>query len=84
MRITEEFGESAVNFVAPAPGRVWVADVTYSRTVASWAYTALVVDVFSRRVAGWQLSEGLRTDLVPDVVEKGLWTREHAGHDTPA
>jgi putative transposase len=70
------------NFVAPAPDRVWVADITYCRTFAGWAYAAFVIDVFSRRVVGWQLSKSLRTDLALDALEMGLWTREHAGQDT--
>ncbi|WP_460843866.1 IS3 family transposase [Nocardioides marmoraquaticus] len=70
------------DFQAPAPNRVWVADITYCRTFAGWVYAAFVIDVFSRRVVGWQLSKSLRTDLALDALEMGLWTREHAGHDT--
>jgi putative transposase len=69
-------------FTAPAPNRVWVADITYCRTFAGWVYAAFVIDVFSRRVVGWQLSKSLRTDLALDALEMGLWTREHAGQDT--
>ncbi len=70
------------DFQAPAPDRVWVADITYCRTFAGWVYAAFVVDVYSRRVVGWQLSKSLRTDLALDALEMGLWTREHAGRDT--
>ena len=70
------------HFTAPAPDRVWVADITYCRTFAGWVYAAFVVDVFSRRVVGWQLSTSLRTDLALDALEMGLWTRAHAGRDT--
>jgi len=70
------------NFRAPAPNRVWVADITYCRTFAGWVYAAFVIDVYSRRVVGWQLSKSLRTDLALDALEMGLWTREHAGQDT--
>ena len=65
------------DFKAPAPNRVWVADITYCRTFAGWVYAAFVIDVCSRRVVGWQLSRSLCTAL-----ETGLWTREHAGQDT--
>ncbi|WP_306496942.1 IS3 family transposase, partial [Corynebacterium striatum] len=37
------------NFRAQAPGRLWVADITYVRTLSGFAYTAFVVDVFSRK-----------------------------------
>jgi len=70
------------NFAAPAPNRVWVADITYCRTFAGWVYAAFVIDVYSRRVVGWQVSKSLRTDLALDALEMGLWTRAHAGQDT--
>ena len=54
------------DFAAPAPNRVWVADITYCRTFAGWVYAAFVIDVYSRRVIGWQLSKSLRTDLALD------------------
>jgi putative transposase len=71
-------------FVADAPDRLWVADITYCRTYAGWVYAAFVLDVFSRRVVGWQLSTSLRTDLALDALNMGLWTRQHDGHDTSA
>ncbi len=70
------------DFRAAAPNRVWVADITYCRTFAGWVYAAFVIDVYSRRVVGWQLSRSLRTDLALDALEMGLWTRAHAGQDT--
>ncbi|MGJ7442984.1 IS3 family transposase [Aquipuribacter sp. MA13-6] len=68
-------------FTATAPNQLWVADITYCRTFAGWVYAAFVIDVFSRRVVGWQLSKSLRTDLALDALEMGIWTRQHAGHD---
>jgi putative transposase len=73
------------DFTAPAPDRVWVADITsfqHCRTFTGWVNAAFVIDVFSRRVVGWQLSNSLRTDLALDALETGLWTRQHAGHST--
>jgi len=69
-------------FTATAPDQLWVADITYCRTFGGWVYAAFVVDVYSRRVVGWQLSKSLRTDLALDALEMGLWTRQHAGQDT--
>ncbi|WP_148575820.1 IS3 family transposase [Nocardioides caldifontis] len=69
-------------FTATAPDHLWVADITYCRTFAGWVYAAFVIDVFSRRVVGWQLAKNLRTDLALDALEMGLWTRARAGHDT--
>ncbi len=72
------------DFRAPGPNRVWVADITYCRTFASWVYAAFVIDVYSRRVVGCQLSMSLRTDLALDALKMGLWTREHADMTPPA
>jgi len=58
-----------------------VADLTYVRTFAGWVYCAFILDVFSRRVVGWQASTSLRTDLALDALEMGLWTRRRDGHN---
>ena len=68
-------------FVATAPNQLWVADLTYVRTHAGWTYVAFVLDVFSRRVVGWQVSTSLRTDLALDALDMGLWSRQRAGQD---
>ena len=68
-------------FTATGPDQLWVADITYCRTFSGWVYAAFVIDVFSRRVVGWQLSRSLRTDLALDALEMGIWTRQRAGRD---
>jgi putative transposase len=68
-------------FTASAPNQLWVADITYVRTFAGWVYAAFVIDVFSRRVVGWQCSTSLRTDLALDALEMGIWTRQRDGAD---
>jgi putative transposase len=68
-------------FTATGPDQLWVADITYCRTFSGWVYAAFVVDVFSRRVVGWQLSRSLRTDLALDALEMGIWTRRRAGRE---
>ena len=68
------------DFRAPAPNRLWVADLTYIRTWSGWVYAAFVIDVYSRQVVGWQLATHLRTDLALDALEMAIWRRqrEHA------
>jgi transposase InsO family protein len=68
-------------FVADAPNRLWVADLTYVKTHAGWVYAAFVLDVFSRLVVGWQVSTSLRTDLALDALDMGVWARQRAGQD---
>jgi putative transposase len=60
---------------APAPNRLWVADLTYVKTHSGGVYVAFVVDVCSRFVVGWQASRSLRTDLALDALEMALWAR---------
>jgi putative transposase len=68
-------------FRAPAPNRVWVADLTYVKTHAGWVYVAFIVDVFSRMVVGWQASRSLRADLAIDALEMAVHNRRRAGSD---
>jgi putative transposase len=67
------------NFTAPAPNRLWVADLTYVKTHSGWVYAAFIIDVFSRMVVGWQISQSLRSDLAIEALEMAVWNRTRAG-----
>lgn len=64
------------NFTASEPNRLWVADLTYVKTWQGILYLAVVLDVFSRKVVGWQMADRMTTDLVLTAFEMGLWRRE--------
>ena len=64
-------------FVAPAPNRLWVADLTYVKTHTGWTYVAFIIDVFSRAIVGWQASTSLRSDLAIDALEMAIYSRNH-------
>ena len=64
-------------FTAPAPNRLWVADLTYVATWPGFCYTAFIIDAFSRRIVGWRVSSSLRTDLALDALDMAIWTRQH-------
>ncbi len=66
-------------FVASAPNRLWVADLTYVKTHAGWVYAAFILDVFSRMIVGWQISNSLRADLAIDALEMAIWNRTRHG-----
>ena len=68
-------------FRAPAPNRLWVADLTYVKTHSGWVYVAFIIDVYSRMIVGWQASRSLRSDLAIDALEMAVFNRRHAGHD---
>lgn len=62
-------------FAAPAPDRLWVADITYVPTWSGFLYVAVVVDAFSRRVVGWSMAGHLRTELILDALEMAIVRR---------
>jgi len=66
----------ARQFVAPAPNRLWVADLTYVWTNAGFCYVAFVTDAFSRMIVGWRVSTSLRVDLALDALEMAIWSRK--------
>jgi putative transposase len=63
------------NFAAPAPNRLWVADVTYVPTVSGFAYTAFVIDAFSRAIVGWRVWSSLGAELALDALDMAIWSR---------
>jgi len=68
------------DFSATRPDALWLADFTYIRTWEGWAYLAVVLDVFTRRIVGWQLAPHMRQSLVSDAFEMALAARqEHDG-----
>lgn len=64
------------NFRAPAPNRLWVADLTYVRTWAGFAYVAFIIDAYSRYIVGWHVARSLHTDVVLAALEHALWVRK--------
>lgn len=50
------------NFTSEAPGKIWVSDLTYIRTLQGWLYLTVVLDLFDRKVIGWSLSCSMSTD----------------------
>ena len=67
------------DFTAPAPDRLWVADITDVPTWMGFLYLAIVLDVYSRRIIGWAMADHLRTELVIEAVEMALWQRRPPG-----
>jgi putative transposase len=65
-------------FTAIRPNQLWVADLTYVATWRGFSYVALVIDVFSRRIVGWRVSNSLRSDLALEALEQALYERRRA------
>lgn len=68
-------------FTAPAPNRLWVADLTYVATWAGFCYAAFIIDAYSRAIVGWRVDTTLRASLALDALEMAIWARQAAGLD---
>jgi hypothetical protein len=67
------------DFAPDAPDRLWVVDFTYVPTWAGTAYTALVIDAFSRLIAGWRTAASHSTGLVLDALVMAVTYRARQG-----
>ena len=63
-------------FTAIRPNQKWVTDITYLLTSAGWVYLAVVIDLFSRKVVGWQLGDSLATPLVSGALRQAIESRK--------
>lgn len=68
----------ARRFTAPAPNTVWVMDITYLWTLEGWLYLVVILDLFSRRVVGWAMSERMTRQLTLDALTMALTHRRPA------
>jgi transposase InsO family protein len=64
------------NFTASRPDELWLADFTYLRCWEGVVFFSFVIDVYSRKVVGWQFASHMRTTLVLDALRMALSTRE--------
>jgi transposase InsO family protein len=58
--------------------QAWVADITYVATNQGWLYLACVMDLASRRIVGWSMSERITADLVCRALRSAYWQRKPA------
>lgn len=63
------------DFESPAPNVVWVGDITYIKTLVGWLYLAVVVDLYSKKVVGWAMSERITAGLVVKAFEMAVSRR---------
>jgi transposase InsO family protein len=62
-------------FNAPTPNQRWVSDITYIPTVEGWLYLACVMDLYSRKIIGWSMSDRMKESLVIDATRMALFKR---------
>jgi transposase InsO family protein len=64
------------NFETKKANRVWVGDITFIATAAGWLYLAVLIDLYSRPVVGWAMSERIDQQLVLDGLNMALLQRK--------
>lgn len=64
------------DFSATTSNQKWVGDITYLGTDEGWLYLAVIIDLFSRQVIGWAMSERMTTDLVCDALQMAVFKRK--------
>ena len=63
------------------PNQSWLTDITCIATAEGWLYLAAIVDLGTRRIVGWALSERMTAKLVCDALQMAYWRRRPApGH----
>lgn len=65
------------DFSPPGLNRVWTSDITYIWTRSGWAYLAVVLDLYSRKVIGWEVGDKPDTALVIAALSQALVSRSY-------
>ena len=63
-------------FNVNSPDQAYVGDITYIPTDEGWLYLAVVIDLYSRQVVGWSMSDNMKTKLVNDALIMAIWKRK--------
>ncbi len=61
-----------------AMNQAWVGDITYIQTNEGWLYLAMVLDLSSRKIVGWSMSDRLKTELVMQALKSAHGARKPA------
>lgn len=64
------------NFNVSTPNQVWVSDFTYLWTTEGWQYLAVVIDLYSRRIVGWNISNRMTKELVINALKMAIRQRK--------
>ncbi|MBV2151089.1 IS3 family transposase [Sphingobium sp. AS12] len=64
------------DFAADAPNRKWAGDITYIWTSEGWLYLAVILDLHSRRVVGWAVSDRMKKDLAIRALDMAVRLRQ--------
>ena len=62
-------------FEVGSPNTVWTTDITYIWTLEGWLYLAVVIDLFSRQIVGWAITDHMRASLCVSALQMAFWRR---------
>ena len=63
-------------FMADAPNKVWVADITYIPTQEGWLYLAAILDMYSRKIVGWSMGDRITQELAIQALTMAIYQRK--------
>ena len=63
------------DFSADKPNQKWAGDISYLWTREGWLYLAVIIDLHSRRVVGWAVSDRLKQDLALQALNRAIALR---------
>lgn len=63
------------NFTTDEPNGAWVSDTTFIPTREGWLFLAVILDLYSRQVIGWAMSQHNNKELVQDALTMAIWRR---------
>jgi putative transposase len=66
----------AQDFSAESPDQKWAVDISYVWTAEGWLYLAIVLDLFSRRIVGWSLSDRMKRGLAMEALQRAIDLRK--------
>jgi len=64
------------DFACDGPDQKWGADISYIWTAEGWLYLAIVVDLYSRRIVGWDARDRMKKDLAISALQKAISIRQ--------
>ena len=66
------------DFNAEAPDQKWGVDISYVWTAEGWLYLAIVLDLFSRKIVGWSISDRMKKGLAIEALQRAISLRNPA------
>jgi putative transposase len=69
--------ENLIKSIVPSyPNHIWATDITYVRLLKGFCYVAMIIDVFTKKIVGWNIKLTMETVLVKEALEYALQNRQ--------